>query len=207
MAFVSTLRDRNDLPSLRADDLTDDILADAAAVAVGTVAEKRSTFSRANVMAEVHRQLHGVRFTAPHDREIVAGRTVDLALAQSLMVTPPELHHTPSRYRRADGSSMFRAKGHEIFTNQAILDAKTRLLNAGQRRGFPVVTVATVAAIAEHALPGKNYQMSVDQALAVERVATSGRAVDVLVGAAGTGKSTTMAGLRAAWEATTDPDR
>jgi hypothetical protein len=35
----------------------------------------------------------------------------------------------------------------------------------------------------------------------VEQIATSGRRLDVLVGPAGTGKSTAMAGLRAAWEA------
>ena len=47
--------------------------------------------------------------------------------------------------------------------------------------------------------------MSTDQALAVEKIATSGRRLDVLVGPAGTGKSTTMAGLRAAWEAEHGP--
>ena len=35
----------------------------------------------------------------------------------------------------------------------------------------------------------------------MEQIATSGRLLDVLVGPAGTGKSTTMAGLRAVWEA------
>ena len=43
--------------------------------------------------------------------------------------------------------------------------------------------------------------MSLDQAVAIEQIATSGRGLDVLVGPAGTGKSTTMAGLRAVWEA------
>ena len=43
--------------------------------------------------------------------------------------------------------------------------------------------------------------MSTDQALAVEKIATSGRHLDLLVGPAGAGKSTTMAGLKAAWEA------
>ena len=47
--------------------------------------------------------------------------------------------------------------------------------------------------------------MSVDQAVAVEKIATSGRRLDVLVGPAGTGKSTTMAGLRAVWEAEHGP--
>ena len=49
-------------------------------------------------------------------------------------------------------------------------------------------------------LPGRDYKLNVDQALAVEKIATSGRVLDVLVGPAGTGKSTTMAGLRAVWE-------
>ena len=43
------------------------------------VAERRATFSRANVLAEVHRQLHGVRFASPDDRIAVAERTADLA--------------------------------------------------------------------------------------------------------------------------------
>ena len=47
--------------------------------------------------------------------------------------------------------------------------------------------------------------MSVDQEVAVEKIATSGRRLDVLVGPAGTGKSTTMAGLRAVWEAEHGP--
>ena len=47
----------------------------------------------------------------------------------------------------------------------------------------------------------RNYLLGADQAVAIEQVATSGRVCDVLVGPAGTGKSTAMAGLRAAWEA------
>jgi len=43
--------------------------------------------------------------------------------------------------------------------------------------------------------------MSSDQALAIEAIVTSGRRLDLLVGPAGTGKTTTMAGLASAWEA------
>ena len=111
-SWVAGLADRNDLPLLRADDLADEILADAAGVAVHTVAERRSTFGRANILAEVHRQLQGVRFASPDDRIAVAERTADLALAQSLLLSPPELHHTPEHLRRADGTTRFRAKGH-----------------------------------------------------------------------------------------------
>ena len=61
--------------------------------------------------------------------------------------------------------------------------------------------MGTVAAVTAANLPGRDHPLSLDQAVAVEQIATSGRSLDVLVGPAGTGKSTTMAGLRAVWEA------
>ena len=198
---MAGLADRNDLPLLRAGDLADEILADAAGVAVQTVAERRATFSRANVLAEVHRQFQGVRFASPDERIAVTERTADLALAQSLLVSAPELHHTPERLRRADGSSRFRAKGHEVYTTATLLEAEARLLEAGRQVGGPAASMGIVASVTGANLPGRHHPLSIDQALAVERIATSGRSLDVLVGPAGTGKSTTMAGLRAVWEA------
>jgi conjugative relaxase-like TrwC/TraI family protein len=201
ISWVAGLAERNDLPLLHADDLADGILEDAAGVAVHRVAERRATFSRANVLAEVHRQLQGVRFASPEDRIAVAERTADLALAQSLLISAPELHHTPERLRRADGTTRFRAKGHEIYTTTTLLEAETRLLEAGRQTDGPVVGVGTVAAVTAAALPGRDHGVALDQAVAVEQIATSGRELDVLVGPAGTGKSTTMAALRVAWEA------
>jgi hypothetical protein len=58
----------------------------------------------------------------------------------------------------------------------------------------------TILALAERSLPGRAEVLSAEQAVAVEQIATSARVLDVLVGPAGTGKSTTMAGLRAVWE-------
>ena len=200
VSWVAGLADRNDLPLLYAGDLADGILADAAGVAVQRVAERRATFSRANVLAEVHRQLHGVRFASPEERIAVAERSADLALAQSLLVSAPELHHTPERLRRVDGTSRFRAKGHEVYTTFTLLEVEARLLEAGRTIGGPSVTRSTVAAVTEANLPGRDDRLSLDQTVAVEQIATSGRRLDVLVGPAGTGKSTTMAGLHAVWE-------
>jgi ATP-dependent exoDNAse (exonuclease V) alpha subunit len=200
ISWVAGMAGRNDLPLLRPGDLVDGILDDAAGVAVYRVAERRATFSRANVVAEVHRQLHGVRFASPEDRITVAERTADLALAQSLLISAPELHHTPERLRRADGTSRFRAKGHEVYTTATLLEAEARLLEAGRQTDGPVVTMGNVVAVAEAALPGRDHRVALDQAVAVEQIATSGRKLDVLVGPAGTGKSTTMAGLRVVWE-------
>jgi conjugative relaxase-like TrwC/TraI family protein len=200
-SWVAGLSDRNDLPLLRADDLADAILSDAASVTIRKVSERRATFSRANVLAEVHRQFQGVRFTTADDRIAVAERTADLAAGQSLLISAPELHFTPERLRRADGTSRFRAKGHEVYTTAVLLDAEARLLEAGRELNGPALARGTVAALTSAALPGRSHDLSIDQALAVEQIATSGRRLDVLVGPAGTGKSTAMAGLRAAWEA------
>ena len=199
-AWVAGLCERNDLPLLRAGDLADEILADAASVTLWKVSERRATFSRANVLAEVHRQFHGVRFASPHDRIAVAERTAELAIGQSLVISAPELHFTPEHLRRADGTSRFRAKGHEIYTTAVLLETEARLLEAGREVAGPSVATATVAPVRSAALPGQSHPLSSDQALAVEQIATSGHGLDVLVGPAGTGKSTAMAGLRAAWE-------
>jgi len=201
VAWVTSLRGRNDLPQLRADDLADEILADLAGLAADRVAERHATFSRSNLLAEVHRQLHGIRFASPEDRVAVAERTTDQALAAAVQVTAPELHHVPDRYRRPDGTSRLRPADHRLYTTEALLDAEQRLLRLGRATGSPTVNVGTVAAVCEVNLPGRDYAMTTDQAVAVEKIATSGWVLDVLVGPAGTGKSTTMAGLRAAWEA------
>jgi conjugative relaxase-like TrwC/TraI family protein len=200
VAWVESLAGRNDLPRLRSDDLADPILRDAAGVALHRVAERRPTFTRANMLAETHRLLHGVRFASPDDRIAIAERTANLAESLALRLSAPELHHTPARFRRADATSKFRGRGTAIFTTRALLDAESRLLDAGRDTTGPAVQPAIVAAIAEANLPGKNYPLSTDQAVAVEQVATSGRVLDVLVGPAGTGKTSSMAGLRAMWE-------
>jgi len=205
VAWVAALKDRNDLPLLRADDLADPILTDAAEAVLTCVAERHATYGRHNLLAEAHRALHGVRFASPDDRVAVAERITDLAIDGSLSLTPPAMHHTPARYMRADGSSRLHPASRIAYTTQTLLDAEARLLTAARTFDGPTVPVATVADIVDGNLPGRDHGLSLDQALAVEKIATSGRALDVLVGPAGTGKTSTMAGLRAVWEAEHGP--
>jgi conjugative relaxase-like TrwC/TraI family protein len=199
-AWVHELGGAN-VPTFTSESFDDPILLDFAHSALDIVSEKRPTFSRANVQAEVFRQMQGVRFTTPADRIVTANRATDLAVAQALPITTPDLHHTPRLLLRADGTSKFQGTGHWIYTTTTLLDAEARLLHAGKRTDAAVVSRATVAKVADQQLPGKMFALSLDQALAVEQITTSGRGLDLLVGPAGTGKSTTMAGLRAAWEA------
>ena len=196
MAWVTGLAGRNDLPLLHSADLAEAILADAARVAREAVSSRRATFGRHNVMAEALRILHGVRFASPADRAATADRITTLALDGSLLLNPPG----PADCLRPDGTSKLHPPSHNLYTTQQILDAEGRLLDTGRRTDAPVVSAQTVAEIADQKLPGTDRRLSVDQALAVEQIATSGRALDVLVGPAGTGKSTTMAALRVVWE-------
>jgi conjugative relaxase-like TrwC/TraI family protein len=193
-AWVASLRHRDDLPRLRSSDLDDAILRDAAKVALHLVEEKRATFTRANVLAEAHRQLHGVRFTTPDERVAVAERTTALALDSALLITPPELAHTPARFQREDGTSRFRHVGSALYASRGLLDAEARLLDAGRAATAPVAAEQAVQ------YANRDGRLSAEQAGAVRQIVTSGRVVDVLVGAAGTGKSRAMGMLREAWE-------
>jgi conjugative relaxase-like TrwC/TraI family protein len=205
VAWVSSLAKRDDLPRLRRDDLSGPILADAATSVLEAVSEHHATFSAMNLLAESHRVLHGLRFASPDERVATAAAICEAALERSVSLAPTSLAHTPARFRRADGSSRLAPPSRTLYTTQALLDAESRLLAAGRDDSAPRVPVGVVAAIVERELPGRPERLSVDQALAVERIATSGRVLDVLVGPAGTGKSTTMAGLRAVWEEAEGP--
>ncbi|HET8614423.1 MAG TPA: MobF family relaxase, partial [Actinomycetales bacterium] len=197
--FVASLANRNDLPLLHDGELTDEMVAEVGAAAVRAVAEKRATFGRLNVLAETLRQLHGVRFATPKERLAVVERAVEEGLTRALLISPPELAHTPAALRRADGTSRFRARNQERYTTSELLDAESRLLDAGRTSNAPTVSTVVTDYVCGHPLGGVT--VSSEQAAAVRNVVTSGRRVDVLVGAAGTGKSTTMAAVRHAWEA------
>ena len=132
IAWVPSLKDRNELPLLGRDDLGEPILADAAEAVVATVAERHATYGRHNLLAEAHRMLHGVRFASPDDRVAVAEHITELAVARSLRLTPPSLHHTPERYLRPDGSSRLRPESRVVYTTEALLGAEARLLEAAE---------------------------------------------------------------------------
>ncbi|GAA2743033.1 hypothetical protein GCM10009868_15280 [Terrabacter aerolatus] len=204
-AWAATLAGRNDLPLLWAGDLAEAMLEEAARVSLEIVSGKRSTFTRANVFAEALRQIQGVRFASPDERTVVAERITALGIGQAVALTPPDLGYVPDELRRPDGSSRFRPRDSELFTTQALVDAEERLLAAGRAVDGPAVDEANAAAVRTVDLPGRDHPLSAEQASAVCRVAASGRVLDVLVGPAGAGKSTAMAGIRAVWESQHGP--
>ncbi|WP_281269653.1 AAA family ATPase [Phytoactinopolyspora halophila] len=169
-------------------------LADAVVPAVG---EKRSTWRRWNLHAEASRQMMGIRFASTADRDATITRVVDAAERRSLQLTPPETAATPEEFRRADGSSVFRPRPGSVFTSAELLDAEDRLLAHARTSTAPVIDEEAAAVLLRR---GRGRRLAGDQRRAVARVVASGRVVDVLVGPAGAGKTSTMTALRTMWE-------
>lgn len=190
----------NDAPLLlRADDVPLDVITSLGRSVVEAVGEKRSTWRRWNLTAEAARLTMPYRFATTQDREAVVGMVVDGAERASIQLTPPELASSPTVFRRADGSSRFRPVASTVYSSPEILAAEDRLLERARSMTSPTVPVEVIEKVTRRP-DGDGRFLADDQAVALTGVAISGRAVDVLVGPAGAGKTTAMRALRTAWE-------
>ncbi len=196
---VDILRTRHAQPLLRADDVPLDEVARIAIAVVAAVGERRSTWRRWNLHAEAARRTMGLRFASPEDRAAVIGLVVDEAETRSVELSPPELASTPPEFRREDGSSAFRPRASTLYSSDDILTAEDHLLALAGTDTAPRVMVEGLDKILRR--PNRNgVILGPDQADAIERLVSSGRVLDVLVGPAGSGKTTTLGALRAVWE-------
>ncbi len=93
---------------------------------------------------------------------------------------------------------MTRRVGESLFTSTELLGAEKVLLDAAEATGAPHRPAEMLGAI-----PLRTEQhlgaLAPDQRAASEAVITSGRLLDVLVGPAGSGKTTTLAALSSFW--------
>jgi len=187
------------VPVIRADDVTLDEVTAVARVVVEQVQAKRSTWGRWNLLAEASRQTMGLRFAATTDRETLVGLIADAAEAASLRLTPPELTVAPAAFTRADGSSVFRPRHATLYTSAALLAAEDRLLDLARTPAGPALEAKVLVGVTA-GRDERGRVLSADQQSVVQRIATSGRTLDLLVGPAGAGKTLTLGALRRAWE-------
>jgi conjugative relaxase-like TrwC/TraI family protein len=93
----------------------------------------------------------------------------------------------------------------ERFTTSDIVDAERTVLAAARDRydgGLAVVPDDVLDLTVAQFEAGAGFQLSAEQRAVLTRLATAGHGVDTVVGVAGAGKTTLMAALRAAYEAT-----
>jgi conjugative relaxase-like TrwC/TraI family protein len=189
---------------LRADDVPLDFVRETGHEVIEAVGEKRATWNRWNLHAEASRRLMEFRFATSVDREAITALVVDAAEQASLQLTPPELASSPLQFRRPDGSSRFRPHASVLFSSETLLQAEDHLLERAADTTGPVVSLDRVEKVTS--VPdARGRMLGEDQAAALAAIAVSGRVVDVLVGPAGTGKTTAMSALRRAWEAEHGP--
>jgi conjugative relaxase-like TrwC/TraI family protein len=208
-AWVSSMKGRGPSAPMRAQEVPRALIEAIGVDVIEQVSVKRSVWTHWNLMAEASRQTMGLRFATAADREAIVGLIVETAEAGSISLTPPELVISPAAFQRPDGTSVFRPRHATKFSCKTVINAEASLLDRLQTKTAPSVTARVVGnALAElhrrrsgHGVP----LLSSEQLAAVRQIATSGRQVDLLVGPAGAGKTTTMRGLRSIWTAAHGP--
>ena len=122
---------------LRASDVTPDLVASLGNSVMASVAEKRTTWRRWNLIAEAARQTMPMRFTTASEREAVVERVASAAENASLLLSPPEIAESPLEFQRSDGSSVFRPRRSAVFTSALLLEAESRLLDRQRDMSAP----------------------------------------------------------------------
>ncbi|MDN5918659.1 MAG: relaxase domain-containing protein [Pseudonocardia sp.] len=114
-----------------------------------------------------------------------------------VLLTAPDPVTVPDELRRPqDGRSIFRPHLDDRYATRGQLHAEDRVVAGARQLGAPAMSSAEAELLrVELAAAG----LGVDQADAVVGIVSSGRAGDVLIGPAGTGKSFTMSALAGVW--------
>ena len=198
-------------------DVTGEWVAETAQRVVARVAEDRATWQVWHLRAEAQRQAraHGVRLP---DVDAAVDRVVATAIGEHSIAfnDPDPLTHAttaathdvtiPAPLQRTEHGgegeeivSAYSLAGARQYTSQTVIDAERRIVESARRTGGRTISEVRVGiAIAEAA--ANELQLNAAQQSLVREMATSGRAVQLALAPAGTGKTTAMAVLTRAWQ-------
>lgn len=203
-------------------DLTSDQEHAAMAAGLAQVQEESAAWHRGDLL----------RCIAQHLPDNAAGRDqehawqilddlADRALAGHageavLRLDAPEWPRVPYSLRRADGESIYRPPGGQLYATRSQLTLEQQLIAQAREHGAPHLAADTAARLlgsdraqlenALHTLAAfpdecKVLDLRLDQTAAAFLALTSPRRVELIVGPAGTGKTYTAARIAAAWRA------
>jgi conjugative relaxase-like TrwC/TraI family protein len=183
-------------------DLTPEQVGGYAAAAVAGVEARRSSWTPLNLMAETARATREVRMAGVTDRMLLLDRTRDQA-TEGLVA----LHDTAAVHP----AHAWRAK----WTSPAVLqDERTLLAAAAAPSQAPANPNLVRAYLAVAVTPPDQRpptppmdlpHLTAEQARAIDQTLAQARVVQVLVGPAGSGKTTTLRALSTIWRHTTEP--
>ncbi len=170
--------------ALHAHDVGPDVREALVAQVLEDVAARRSVWTTWNLGASALRASKHLRMATPAERLTLLNEVT--AAASRACVHLDDARDPASR-----------RVGEDLFTTTELLAAEKVLLDAAEAHTAPAIRPAHLAGAAV----GERFAgLAEDQRAAVEAIGTSGRALDVLVGPAGSGKTTTLAALVAQWQ-------
>ncbi|MBB4734716.1 conjugative relaxase-like TrwC/TraI family protein [Micrococcus cohnii] len=193
----------HDRRTVTADQLTPDAREAMAAWVLTDASVRRTTFTRANVLASAERVLALVRFDSAQARHEAADELVEMALDQAVSLTPdrmaapPEFDPALSAPGGRSGLDHKRVSG--VWTTRQIMDDESFLMDRVRADDAPVIDPATVSGQVAAVTTKDGHTLSADQARATEHVLSSPAGIDAIIGPAGTGKTTTMAAVAELW--------
>lgn len=163
------------------------------------IAARRSTWQVWHVRGEAHRQVRAANLPADHVDAVVDLVTDHTLTLASVRLTPSgDGVEEPPELCRKDGSSVYEIAGSAVYTSQDILAAEQRLVHtAGLADGHRASGDAVALALLEQAANGTT--LNPGQTALVTGMATSGSRLQLAIAPAGTGKTTAMRALAAAW--------
>jgi hypothetical protein len=167
------------------------------------VATKRATWNRWNLLAEAERVCAEIRCHTPADRNTLIDTIATAAEAQSVPLNV--YRYTLPANAQADlrfaDHSIFDFHGSRLYTDASTLANEDVVLEARNDDGGPAVSAAIVMESLATFKHGGRLALHSDQRAAAATVLLSGHRLDAVVGPTGTGKTTTLGAVKAAWEA------
>jgi conjugative relaxase-like TrwC/TraI family protein len=166
--------------------------------ALADVGGRLSVWTRADVAAslDAHLPASALAELAAADQQRLLDALTRTALAHpdTARLTAAPLHEAPESWRNPDGRGRYEAPAaYDRYTHTATLAREAHLVEAAAATGYPGIALDAVQA----QLASTTLRPS--QSAAVARVLSSGRAVDLVIGPAGTGKSYTIAEMARLW--------
>lgn len=156
--------------------------------------ERRSSFDHKSVVREI-----ADAFGEGAEVDVVVG-LADEFLSSRRVVALPASARTGHVIRRRDGTTVPLEADLARYSTPELLALERRVLHDAHHRQDEGVARLAVSDLRWH-LTGRT-NLTAEQKGLVAAITTSGHGVDVVVGAAGTGKTASLAAARHAWEAT-----
>jgi len=169
------------------------------AVTQRVLESRRSTWQVWHVRSEAERQARSLA-PAGTDVDALVDQVVATVLAEdrSVPLGKGDPVDVPDLLRRRDGVSVYEVTGSRLYTSTTVLADEAFLVETAALRGGRVVADVDVdLALLESVANGVT--LNTAQAHLVHQIATSGARLQLAIAPAGSGKTTAMAALTAAW--------